>query len=86
MDAFDFSAAAELYPSKGRGVKSIVTYFRFETAAEAIRYAIEELSPSFLAGAILEIDERRYHIRQIRALYESKAFPLIRRSQTPKRK
>jgi hypothetical protein len=80
MAAFDFSALAELYPCKGRGVRSAVTYHRFETAAEAIRFAIEELPAALLAGAILEIDEERYHKDEIRALYDSKEFPLARRA------
>jgi hypothetical protein len=80
MAAFDFGALAELYPCKGRGgARSPVTYHRFETAAEAIRYAIEELPPALLNGAILEIDEERYHKDQIRAFYDSKEFPLVRR-------
>jgi len=80
MAAFNFGALAELYPCKGRGgARSPVTYYRFETAAEAIRYAIEELPPALLNGAILEIDEDRYHKDQIRAFYDSKEFPLTRR-------
>jgi hypothetical protein len=81
MAAFDFGALAELYPCKGRGgARSPVTYHRFETAAEAIRFAIEELSPMLLNGAILEVDEERYHKDEIRAFYDSKEFPLIRRA------
>jgi hypothetical protein len=81
MAAFDFGALAELYPCKGRGgARSPVSYHRFETAAEAIRFAIEELSPMLLNGAILEVDEERYHKDQIRAFYDSKEFPLIRRA------
>ncbi len=81
MAAFDFGALAELYPCKGRGgARSPVTYHRFETAAEAIRFAIEELPPALLNGAILEIDEDRYHKDQIRAFYDSKEFPLARRA------
>jgi hypothetical protein len=81
MAAFDFGAIAELYPCKGRGgARSPVSYHRFETAAEAIRYAIEELPPALLNGAILEINEDRYHKDQIRAFYDSKEFPLTRRA------
>jgi hypothetical protein len=81
MAAFDFGALAELYPCKGRGgARSPVTYHRFETAAEAIRFAIEELPPALLNGAILEIDEERYHKDEIRAFYDSKEFPLARRA------
>jgi hypothetical protein len=81
MAAFDFGALAELYPCKGRGgARSPVTYHRFETAAEAIRFAIEELSPMLLNGAILEVDEERYHKDEIRAFYDSKEFPLSKRA------
>jgi hypothetical protein len=85
MAAFDFGALAELYPCKGRGARSPVTYHRFETAAEAIRFAIEDLSPMLLNGAILEIDEQRYHKDQIRAFYDSEDFPLARRVNGRKR-
>ncbi|HLL27947.1 MAG TPA: hypothetical protein VKT73_09925 [Xanthobacteraceae bacterium] len=81
MAAFDFGALAELYPCKGRGgARSPVTYHRFETAAEAIRFAIEELSPALLIGAILEVEEERYHKDEIRALYDSKEYPLPRQA------
>jgi hypothetical protein len=85
MAAFDFGAFAELYPCKGRGgARSPVTYHRFETAAEAIRFAIEDLSPMLLNGAILEVDEERYHKDEIRKFYDSKEFPLIRRANARK--
>jgi hypothetical protein len=85
MAAFNFGALAELYPCKGRGgARSPVTYHRFETAAEAIRFAIEDLSPMLLNGAILEVDEERYHKNEIRAFYDSKEFPLLRRANARK--
>ncbi len=85
MAAFDFGALAELYPCKGRGgARSPVTYHRFETAAEAIRFAIEDLSPMLLNGAILEVDEERYHKDEIRKFYDSKEFPLTRRANARK--
>ena len=37
MDKFDFSAPAELFPSRNRKVANKVKYRRFEKAAEAIR-------------------------------------------------
>jgi len=79
MSAFDFSAPAELFPSKGKGLRRrVVSYKRFDTAAVAIRYAIEELEPDKLAGAVLEVNEDRYDDAAIRHLYVSDDYPLKR--------
>jgi hypothetical protein len=76
---FDYDAEAELFPSRNRkSRRQLVGYRRFGHAADAIRFAIEELPPEFLLGACLEIDEERYDSGAIRRLYESVAYPLIR--------
>jgi hypothetical protein len=80
MTTFDYSALAELYPAKSwKGGAGRVTYKRFEAAAEALRFAIEELPPQFLLGTYLEVEEARFDGRQIRQLYESEDYPLPRR-------
>jgi hypothetical protein len=80
MTHFDFTVPAELFPSRGRGIgRKIVTYKKFETAADAIRYAIEELEPALLTGAVLEVDEERFDGAAIRDLYARPDFPLRRR-------
>lgn len=82
MSAFDFQAAAELFPARGRQLaRQIVSYKRFDTAALAIRYAIEDLDPVLFAGAILQVEDDRYDGDAIRSLYESAAYPL-KRGQT----
>lgn len=76
MAAFDFMAPAELYPSHSKGFKrQIVTYKRFDSAAGAIRYAIEELDPAQLSHAILQVEDERYDVDAIKALYASTAYP-----------
>ena len=49
-------------------------------AADAVRFAIEELPPELLLGAFLEVDGERYGSEDIRRLYDSADFPLIRRA------
>ena len=55
-------------------------YRRFETAADAIRFAVEELPELLLVGACIEIDERRLNYKDIQALYASEQYPLEKRS------
>jgi hypothetical protein len=76
MQKFDYAAPAELFPSRNRKVASKVKYRRFDSAADAIRYAIEELPEPLLLGACIEINERRLGHQEIRALYTSEAYPL----------
>lgn len=76
MNTFDYSAPAELFPSRNRRVASKVKYRRFDKAAEAIRFAVEELPEPQLLGAFIEVDGGRFGHKDIRALYESDAYPL----------
>src|SRR5271169_6839460 len=76
MDKFDFDAPAELFPSRNRKIVNKIKYRRFDRAADAIRFAVEELPEPLLLGAYIEIDEERLGHKDIRALYESDTFPL----------
>ncbi len=58
--------------------REFVSYKRFDTAAEAIRYAVEDLNPDMLAGAVLEVDEERFDGEAIMSLYASPDYPLPR--------
>jgi hypothetical protein len=81
MSAFDYGCSAELFPTRGRRTRHIPTgYKRFNSAAEAIRFAIEVLPPDALIGAHMEVDEQRFDSAGIRRLYESAEFPLPRRT------
>jgi hypothetical protein len=79
LNGFDYSAAAELFPSRSRAGKSRGRYMRFDTAAEGLRFVIEELPAPAALGAYLVVDEARFGVEEMRALYDSAAYPLPRR-------
>jgi len=80
MTEFDYNCAAELFATRRRPPRrQPFGYKRFTQAAQAIRFAIEELPPECLVGAFLEVDERRYGSDDIRRLYEQPEYPLARR-------
>lgn len=77
-DNVDFSAPAELFPAPSRR-RRVVSYQRFGTLSEAVRYAVEELKPELRDGAFIECDEIRYGPDEIDALYLSSSYPLSRK-------
>jgi len=55
-------------------------YGRFARAADAIRFAVEELPPELLLAAQLKVADKRFDGDGIRRLYESIEYPLARRA------
>ena len=80
MDKFDYAAPAELFPARNRRIASKVKYRRFDRAADAIRFAMEELPEPLLLGAYIEINEERLGHKDIRALYDSSSYPLKKKA------
>jgi hypothetical protein len=78
---FDYAASAELFMAKRRhGARQPLSYRRFATAAEAIRFAVEEFPAMRALGAWMLVGERRFDGVEIHRLYESDDYPLGRRT------
>jgi hypothetical protein len=77
---FDYAASAELFmPKRKPGTRQALSYRRFTTAAEAIRFAIEEFPSIRTLGAWMQVGEERFNGDDIRRLYESASYPRRRR-------
>lgn len=80
---FDFDGRADLYPGRGKHRGKGLGYRRFDRAARAIQYAVEEMPPSQAMGTVLEVDEQRFTMNEITALYERTGYPLRRTPRAP---
>jgi len=78
-EAFDYNAPAELFMSKRKG-RSRIVYRRFTTAAEAIRFAIEDLPAVHTLGIWMEAGDERFDSDGIQRLYDRGDYPLQRGS------
>jgi len=78
LTGFDYGASAELFMNRSRTAKRRPKYKRFDTAAEAVRFVVEELPGAVLTGAYLLVAETRFGVEEIRSLYQSAGFPLPR--------
>jgi len=74
---FDFSAPAELYIGRGSPRRHGLRFKQFDTAGEAIRYAMER--PRAIGEvATMECDDKRFGAAEIAGLYHDPAYPLSR--------
>lgn len=78
MSDIDYAAPAELFPGKNAKASRKIGYKRFPSAAEAIRFAVEDMPAILLRGAYLEARDKRFDGTQIRSLYDAETFPLAR--------
>ena len=76
--SFDYNAPAELFLAK-RPKNGGKNYQRFTTAAEAIRYAVEDLRTPKALGACLQVGDERFNSSEIQHLYEAEDYPLRKR-------
>ena len=78
-ELFDYSTEAELFSTRRKSSRyQPLGYKRFARAADAIRFAIEDLPAQLLIGTYLQVDEARYESTRIRRLYDSASYPLAR--------
>ena len=78
MSPSTIAPRAELFLAK-RTKSSRENYRRFATAAEAIRYAVEDLRTPRAFGAWLQVGDERFNSVEIQRLYEASDFPAARR-------
>ena len=76
---FRYSDPADLFLGRDPKIARGLGFKRFDNAAAAIRFAVEDASPMSLRGAALEVGDVRYSGREIAALYAADAYPLTRK-------
>ena len=78
---FDYCSPAELFTAKRkRGSRQRPGYRRFATAAEAIRFAVEDFPAIRTLGVWMQVSDERFDSEEIHRLYESDDYPLRRRT------
>jgi hypothetical protein len=81
MSQFDYDVPAELFMARRKGgPRQGMHYRRFNTAAEAIQFAVEEFPSLTALGAWMQIGDDRFDAEAISDLYRSSSYPLPRRA------
>jgi hypothetical protein len=81
LAANEFGSPADVYFSRSRGRtwnRQRLSFRRFDTLAEAVRYAVEDL-PNGLEEFFINVEDQRLDRDGARRLYESDAYPMVRR-------
>lgn len=84
MAGFNYRLPGEIFIRKHAGMRRPgLTYRRFDTAAEAVRFAIESLSATALTACTVETDGKRLGSRELKVLYAAASYPLVRNAPGP---
>jgi hypothetical protein len=79
---FDYRLPAELFMAKRKATaRPRLGSRRFATAAEAIRFVVEDFPAIRTLGAWMQVGNDRFNGEDIQRLYESDKFPLRRRTR-----
>ena len=78
-DNIDYHAPAELFPAPSHR-RGPLRYQRFDSLAEAVQFAQEEMTAAERLGTLIEADEVRYTGAEISALYDAAGYPLERKT------
>lgn len=81
MTTLNFHSPARLYLGPNRETALSQGAKSFRSAAEAIRFAIEEAAPVSLHGALLVVGNDAWSGPQIKIQYTSARYPLKRKSE-----
>jgi hypothetical protein len=84
MSCTNNNAPVELFAHMRQGQCAHVMYRRFANAAEAVRFAVEDIPTA--KYVVIEADDNRIGYREIRKLYERRKVPdtqLKRRRNAP---
>jgi hypothetical protein len=81
---FDYDTSAELFMPKRKGSRrQSIGYRRFDTAADAIRFAVEDFPAVRTLGAWMQVGDDHFDSDEIRRLYDSSDYPRRRRVPQP---
>jgi hypothetical protein len=79
---FDYASPAELFMTKRKGgSRQPLVYRRFASAAEAIRFAIEDFPAVQTLGVWLQVGDERFDSDDIQRLYQNDDYPLRRQNR-----
>jgi len=82
MTQIDYTAPAQLYLGRDWHNASAQGARRFRTAAQALRFALEEAAPVSLHGALLTVNGATFSAEDMKRLYTGSRYPLPRKTSS----